>query len=677
MIKISKVGEGTYGVVYEAKSLKNPNNKLAVKRNIIDITTNFSGSIKELDILSKLKGHPFIVNLIDVTFNSPFTSPCSPLKVNKRYYKDDYMYFVFEKAKCDLISVLSDKSVHMGYLKLSMVQMFLGLEYIHSKNIIHRDIKPGNLLWFVDNDNNTTIKFCDFGMAKSYIKSNDNSPNVVTCWYRAPEICFNNSNYDTKSDIWSLGCILYEMVKKCPLLHGCNDLNHELINRILDILPDLNLKDLSEISNGSKTKFNLKQRLSLFQLFNLSQIQIKNFNEFPINGAKYDDFIDLLSHLLVLNPKKRYSATEALNHKYFEPYSHIIAEVRQKYLNIVPIPQKFIFFDCNERLWMNDIVFKIYNMKSTLPWCTHRILFQSVNIFYRYLNYLYLNNNSSSSDNIKSEYVGRYLNEQQTQLRYFLCLYMAIKYFTSSEIPISFNDLPSNKFTSPKFLKEAEQFEIELIRDILLFNIYNDTPYDIAYNLNINLTINEKSELFFFYLKYPNYTDITSKQIFDDFLSQSNNKNIVPINPKIHIRSNPNLNINNNTNININNNNKPLLNINNNKLSLNLVNKSSLNSNNKPILNLNIRQLSQQPRSISNNNNNKLNILQPKLLNNSNLNININNQNKLSTNNKFQPQLPNINISVNKNNNSQLPKNNVMKKPVLTIKSKNNLNKNN
>lgn len=194
MIRTGKAGSGTYGVVYNAETTDKEKRKIAVKRNIVDNSVSFTGSVKELDLLNRLKGHPYIVKLLSVAFSNPFTAPNSPVdRVGNYHYKEDYIHFIFEQANSNGHTLIYNKEIPICYIKLAMVQMFLGLEYIHAKGIIHRDLKPANLLWFVTADNKAAVKICDFGLAKNYTSA-PMTPKVVTCWYRAPEICSKDPN---------------------------------------------------------------------------------------------------------------------------------------------------------------------------------------------------------------------------------------------------------------------------------------------------------------------------------------------------------------------------------------------------------------------------------------------------------------------------------------------------
>ena len=236
MLRGEKLGEGTFGIVYAARS---PNSKqeYAVKRNLVEDATSFIGVPREVDILNKLRNHPHIVRLEKVAFGNPFGETVfSPLVgVDRNSQRDDRIHFIFKSAEYDLHryiygATITDWSITKRY----MVHILLGVEFMHARKIIHRDLKPSNILIFgAETDameQPNVAKICDFGLAKPYTYQGVQTPNTVTSWYRAPEIALGYPNYDYKVDIWSLGCILFEMVaKRCFLGNSPDDDNDEIV----------------------------------------------------------------------------------------------------------------------------------------------------------------------------------------------------------------------------------------------------------------------------------------------------------------------------------------------------------------------------------------------------------------------------------------------------------------
>ncbi len=481
MIRTGKAGSGTYGIVYTAQTADDEKREVAIKRNIVDDSVSFSGSIKELDILNRLKGHPYIVKLISVSFGNPMIAPNSPIcRSGGLNYREDYLHFIFEKGNNNGHSLIYGNGVHVSYLKLAMVQMFLGIEYMHKNSIIHRDLKPANLLWFVSSDNKAAIKICDFGLSKICTTNEPMTPKVVTCWYRAPEICSRDPAYTFKSDIWSAGCILYEMVAKKALLYRCSNDDTKLLSKIVGLIPDPSYNDIYKITQGHQIKLTKdaspRNRLTFRTKIDMSDEDIEEFEKFPgIGASSYDQFLDLLGKILVLDPDKRYDVFEVLEHEYFDPYRSMIKDIREKY-HVDMDETKIDIICCRERAWACKTAFFVFNGREYLSWYKHRMLFQSIDMFDRYILYL----NSKEKRLIPSNYQGKYLTRYYTELHYIICLYMCIKYFTTLHIPISFTDLATEAYKTEKAMIEAEEFEKTMLRDVLKYTVYRDTIYELS-----------------------------------------------------------------------------------------------------------------------------------------------------------------------------------------------------
>jgi serine/threonine protein kinase len=486
MIRTGKAGSGTYGIVYNGETSGDKKRRVAVKRNIVDESVSFSGSIKELDLLNRLKGHPYIVKLLTVSFTNPFISPNSPIgKIGNYNYREDYLHFIFEQANNNGHSLIYTKGIPICYLKLAMTQMFLGIEYMHSQGVIHRDLKPANLLWFITADNKAAIKLCDFGLAKVHTPHGPMTPRVVTSWYRAPEICVKDTQYGYPSDIWSAGCILFEMVSKKALLINSVDDDIKLLSKIIGLIPEPPYDEIYKLTKGHKITLTAeaspRQRATFKQLINLPDEGIEDFNSLPQDGATYDQFLDLIKHILVLDPDKRYNATEILDHNFFNPYREIITWCRKSYPPIPPPLDNVNIICCRERAWACKVAFLIFNGRGYLKWYTHRILFQSIDMFDRYLSYIETN---ITTKLIESKLQGKYLTRYHTELHYIVCLYMCIKYFTTLHIPISFTELATDDYKTEKAMLEAEEFEKKMLKDILQLKIHRNTVYDIASDIN-------------------------------------------------------------------------------------------------------------------------------------------------------------------------------------------------
>jgi len=196
------------------------------------------------------------------------------------------------------------KPFYVGQIKKIIRSIALGIKFLHDHDIIHRDIKPGNI--FIDE--NCVVKIGDFGSArispqqkkekeKEKKEKRPLTPGVGTKWYKAPEIIFGNKHYDKSVDIWSFGCLMAEMFLLEPLFPGSTDF--EMINLIF-----------SFIGFSKEDEAVLKPQLHI----NLRE-RPKNIFENTFDIADKDS-IDLMSKMLVANPNKRITVEEILKHPF-------------------------------------------------------------------------------------------------------------------------------------------------------------------------------------------------------------------------------------------------------------------------------------------------------------------------------------------------------------------------
>jgi len=268
---INLLGGGTYGEVYEGQLNNFP---IAIKRNIIEKSVDMIASIRELDILNACK-HPFVVDLQAIFLGNPFKNyelPIitqykvengmmdldNPIKIPAPNLKEDSIFFGFEAAAYDfqtLIYKCYDKS--WAYIKKAMVQLLIAAKWLKAKGVIHRDLKPSNLLWVKDGSERF-LKICDFGMSKHMYETGTRSHRVVTSWYRAPEISFGYP-YSYPSDMWSIGCILYETITKKALNSGIIDNDVKLLENSLSLISEAPTREL--VARLNKLKLELDPKI--------------------------------------------------------------------------------------------------------------------------------------------------------------------------------------------------------------------------------------------------------------------------------------------------------------------------------------------------------------------------------------------------------------------------------
>lgn len=281
--KLEKIGTGTYGIVYKARD-KVQNDFCALKKILIDIEPEGipSTAIREICILRELQ-NPNIVDLRDVVAT------------------DDKLYLVFEFVDQDLKKYLDslprDQLVDPQIVKSFLYQILRAVSYLHSKRILHRDLKPQNILITGRGE----VKLADFGLARTYqIPLRPYTHEVVTLWYRAPEILLGTLEYSSALDIWSVGAVFLELVTKSPFFVGDSEIDQ--IYRIFRVLGTPNEKTWPGVSK-------LKDYKKTFPNWNPSDYT---------SGLHLDNNgIDLLRKMLVYDPALRITAKEALLHPYF------------------------------------------------------------------------------------------------------------------------------------------------------------------------------------------------------------------------------------------------------------------------------------------------------------------------------------------------------------------------
>jgi len=160
------------------------------------------------------------------------------IKAIEYFESDKNQYIAFEYFPNDLNKIIKNNKLSMQEIKLIAKQIFSAVEYLHERNIIHRDIKPDNIIL----DENNKVILCDFDLAKRFenLKNDKKCKNVCTVYYKPPEILVGSQFYDETIDIWGIGCIIVEMILKKPLFESRNEIG--VLYKIFDLLGSPNVK---------------------------------------------------------------------------------------------------------------------------------------------------------------------------------------------------------------------------------------------------------------------------------------------------------------------------------------------------------------------------------------------------------------------------------------------------
>ncbi|KAF9903658.1 negative regulator of the PHO system [Linnemannia zychae] len=280
---LEKIGEGTYATVFKGKNRSN-GDAVALKEIRLDSEEGApSTAIREISLMKELR-HPNIVRLHDVI------------------HTENKLTLVFEYMDQDLKKYM-DQHGNRGALgpiviKAFMYQLLKGVAFCHDNRVLHRDLKPQNLLI----NRKGELKLGDFGLARAFgIPVNTFSNEVVTLWYRAPDVLLGSKTYSTSIDIWSAGCIMAEMYLGRPIFAGSN--NQDELIKIFKVMGTPTEETWPGVSKLSEYR--------------------KDFPYYPPKPLStvvpmIDTFgMDLLLQMLIYQPQKRITAKDALNHVYF------------------------------------------------------------------------------------------------------------------------------------------------------------------------------------------------------------------------------------------------------------------------------------------------------------------------------------------------------------------------
>ncbi|OAF68814.1 hypothetical protein A3Q56_03430 [Intoshia linei] len=278
--KLDILGSGRFATVYEAKN-KETGQIVAIKKINVGSRDETQYGInrtayREIKLLGELN-HENIIKLLDV------------------YSEYGNICLVFEHMDTDLFNIIENRSIifKLSHIKNYTKQLCTGLHYLHKNWILHRDLKPDNLLL----RKTGLLTITDFGLARTFASPDRIYTNqVVTRWYRCPELIMGAKKYGPAVDMWSVGCIIAQLFLRVPLISEDSDIQQlATIVKIFGLPDEENWPFASNFS--SFIKFNVQQPVPLKSIFT----------------AVDDDSIDFITKLLVLNPLKRFTSLDVLH----------------------------------------------------------------------------------------------------------------------------------------------------------------------------------------------------------------------------------------------------------------------------------------------------------------------------------------------------------------------------
>jgi len=292
---LQPLGSGAQGMVCSATDtiLKQ---KVAIKKlsRPFQNVTHAKRAYREL-VLLKITNHKNIIGLLNV-----FTP-------DKSLEEFQDLYLVMELMDANLCQVVQMDLDHerLSYL---LYQMLCGIKHLHSAGIIHRDLKPSNIV--VKSD--CSLKILDFGLARTAGSAFTMTPYVVTRYYRAPEIILG-MGYSENVDVWSIGCIFGEMIRGSVMFPGSDHIDQW--NKVTELLGTPNSSFLDRLQTSVRTYCSNRPKQKGYSISELFPYEL-----FPSNNiTKANQARSLLSKMLVIDPLKRCSVSEALKH----PYVHV------------------------------------------------------------------------------------------------------------------------------------------------------------------------------------------------------------------------------------------------------------------------------------------------------------------------------------------------------------------
>lgn len=463
--KILKLGSGSYGEVFLYSGGKF-NNKIAVKKMKLDDGFILDAYIKESLLLRSVSGKGW-QNKMLYKYKSKKCLQSHPniITILSAFFEDNYFYIVMPYFGSNLKEYIVSENRVRGFTKEIIYQIISAIAYLHGFGIIHRDLTPSNILLV-----NGIVKLIDFSLSKrrlDQLENTKNTPELCSLWYRSPELLFGSVEYDNKSDVWSIGCILAELVLGKALFN----LNSEegMVCRLIDTFGFIqrDYYEDKELAKWNLYEKNYKEHVRDYNYSFDNRLNPEKYNDIPTGESNQDaTFLldneycfDLLKKLLHINPKIRISSQEALEH-------YFISEVRNKnYEKVFSVKEQL-----NERLPLFNVEDNFTHVNDFMIYLRSKCLYRMMELmfdldFHKNAFFLLVI--------IFNRYMLEFLGKVNNSTIYKLTL--TILGITTKMYDLNYFDL--EKICKLLKIKYDEKYFYQLEKDIL-----NDLSFDIDYS---------------------------------------------------------------------------------------------------------------------------------------------------------------------------------------------------
>jgi serine/threonine protein kinase len=478
---VKQLQSGSYGTVIE---VERGGVRYAIKESKMSSDkSRIVGAmyLTEADSLMRCD-HPNILRLIEVCYGLPYTFDEND-EVTK--YTCDNVYLVMPLAEMSLYEYIRTDDASVPMMKRFMVQLALAAQYLHIRDVGHRDFKSPNVLIYKDPiyPEALNVKLCDFGMTKQFTHDVLNSGHVGTDRYKAPELLLGRRSYHKPVDIWALGILFFEMFNECwPFDKQAKETTEtaaclEILEKIFINRGGPSRTVYAKLIGGKSTLISFDSikkwsPKSIAALYRDNGRHIRNFEKDSVelpNFGTLEQFTDLLNGMLQLDPDIRLDIDQVLGHPFFDmvPKGEKGADIwRDLYVfkSVKPTSHILNKTKDSETRKLGIAVLSTVNVNSHA--LMYRCLFQGLDIFDRCLLYLELH------PDVKVD----------PKLLAFCCFYIAAKLFLNDMVPDIPAMIPDINFTRPQML-ETERLILETM---LKWQVYRQTVYDLLKNKSLS-----------------------------------------------------------------------------------------------------------------------------------------------------------------------------------------------